>query len=247
MTGFRFIEKPNLPNSAVSHVVVSSQYPQVLSALTDLRLRTLSVIECKDVLFPLRNHSDMLFSYLGSGKFAVENSQTVLSDEIKALGGFCSDDSVVLGSSYPDDVKLNFCLIGNNAIGLDCKYIESFLPNKTFLKVKQGYTKCSCVPVDENSLITDDCSVYSACRNVGLDVLLVSKGSVRLEGLDYGFVGGCCGKIDKGILAFCGDIRTHTDYVQINSFLRERNVYPLSLFGGDLLDIGSLIPVTEYK
>ena len=101
------------------------------------------------------------------------------------------------------------------------------------------------MPVDENSLITDDLSIYNAAIGFGLDALLVRKGCVRLDGFDTGFIGGCCGKLAKDMLAFCGDIANHPDYTKINSFLRERNVYPHSLFGGELIDIGSVIPITQ--
>ncbi len=247
MTDFSFIENPNLPCRKVAHAVVSPQYPQVTAALQSIGIKTLSVCECKDVLYPLRNHSDMLFSYLGSGSFAVENSQIALRDSIKALGGIFVDDSVNLSSSYPNDIPLNFCVIGNNVIGLADKMHPKMIFGRKLINVRQGYAKCSCVPVDENSLITDDSAIYSICSTLGMDVLLVGKGSVRLEGFDFGFIGGCCGKISKDTVAFCGDIKLHTDYKQIDAFLRERNVYPLSLFGGSLLDIGSIIPITEYN
>lgn len=245
MNSFSFILRPNLPSEKVLHVVVSDQYSQVISALEKAGIITLTVESCSKVLYPLRNHADMLFSYLGNGCFAVEKGQSLLSSQLKELGFNCLVDKFELSERYPLDIPLNFCLVGENIICNEANTPAVFLKDKTVINVKQGYAKCSCIPVDENSLITDDISIFSSCIKHGLDTLLVSKENIRLDGFDIGFIGGCCGKLSRDIIAFCGDIRKHPDYHQIKSFLRERNVFPVSLFGGDLIDIGSLIPVTQ--
>lgn len=246
MMNYSFLTNPNLPDKTVIHAVVSPQYPQVISALNKLDIVPITVSSCENVLYPLRNHTDMLFSYLGNGAFAVEQSQSSLLKELKNLGFDCICDSIELKRDYPSDISFNCCIIGKNIICKSDNTPEVLKDGKTVISVKQGYAKCSCVPVDDNSLITDDLSIYSSAINYGIDALLVGKGCVRLDGFDTGFIGGCCGKLSKDILAFCGDITTHTDYTQINSFLRERNLYPYSLFGGVLIDIGSIIPITQY-
>ena len=75
--------------------------------------------------------------------------------------------------------------------------------------------------------------------------MLVRKGSVKLKGFDYGFIGGCCGKIAEDTVAFCGNLKTHSDWLKIESFMKERGVYPLCLASGELIDIGSILPITE--
>ena len=247
MTNYSFLPAPNLPLQKVIHAVVSPQYQQVISALKDSDIIPLTVSSCENILHPLRNHTDMLFSYLGNGNFAVETGQTTLTNKLRKLGFHCICDNIELKPEYPFDILLNSCIIGEYLI---CKtdYTPQFMKNsRTVINVKQGYAKCSCIPVNYNSLITDDSSIFNAAIKHGLDCLLIKKGFVRLDGFDTGFIGGSCGKLSNDILAFCGDITTHPDYSQINSFLRERNVYPYPLFGGELIDIGSIIPITQYS
>lgn len=246
MTGYSFLTNPNLPDGKVLHSVVSPQYPQVVTALKALNVLPLTVTSCDSVLYPLRHHTDMLFTYWGSGAFAVEQSQAALFNELEKLGFDCLCDSIELKPEYPFDIQLNCCIIGQYIICKSDNTPEFLNHGKTVINVNQGYAKCSCVPVDENSLITDDLSIYNAAISFGLDALLIRKGYVKLEGFDTGFIGGCCGKLSKDLLAFCGDITKHADYLQINSFLRQRNVYPHSLFDGELIDIGSIIPITQY-
>jgi hypothetical protein len=63
--------------------------------------------------------------------------------------------------------------------------------NFNIIDVKQGYTKCSVLPVSNNAFITDDISIYNQCVSFGIDVLYVGKGDVSLPGYNYGFIGGC--------------------------------------------------------
>lgn len=246
MTEYSFVESPNLPETRVLHAVVSPQYGCVSEALIKNGIEPLFVTACESILEPVSLHADMLFSYLGGGRFVCEKSQQSLSKSLQSLG-FINSGTVSLSQKYPHDVLLNNCLLGNNLICSENITPGIIKTGRNIINVKQGYAKCSCAVVDENSVITDDESIFSKLSKSGFDVLLVSKGSVKLHGFGYGFIGGCCGKIANDTLAFCGDITTHSDFLQIDAFLRERHVYPLSLFGGELIDIGSIIPVTEYK
>lgn len=151
---------------------------------------------------------------------------------------------------YPFDAAYNAAIIGDFAvicekyadkILLDTLYKEGF----EFINVKQGYAKCSVCVLDKNSLITDDTAIYKACEKKGLDVLLAEKGDVRLDGFEYGFIGGCSGKIKKDILVFCGNIELHKNADEIKSFCAARGVNVLSLGDFPLFDVGSILPVFE--
>lgn len=244
MKSYRFLEKPNLPSYDVLHAVVSAEYPQIISALKQNGITPVTVEKCGTVIEPVSEHADMLFSYIGNGKYLCEKSQIELTHELYSHGFQCLE-KFELKREYPFDIPLNHVVIGNNLICKASDTPELVKNNFQVINVKQGYAKCSCAVVDENSIITDDESVFNVLSESDLDVLLVRKGPVRLKGLDYGFIGGCCGKIAKDTLAFCGDISAHSDYSQIKAFLTERKVYPLSLTKGELTDIGSIIPVTE--
>lgn len=245
MTDFQPILLPNLPEGKVTHAVISPKYGSVSSSLNSLGIETLFVSECNSLHPSVRTHADMLVHHYGGNKLFLERSQIQLSGRLKAMGFDIVNGSVTLNEKYPNDILLNCCCVGDKLICGTKHGFSEIYGNKTVIRTAQGYAKCSVAVVDESSIITDDESIYNKTKAFGLDVLLVSKGDVALEGLDYGFIGGCCGKVSRDTLAFCGDIRTHRDCNKILSFLSERGVNAHSLFGGKLLDIGSIIPITQ--
>ncbi len=246
MIDFKPISTPNLPQSRVCHAVISYKYPQLNDSLKKLDIEPLFVSGCRDILPQVEDHSDMLFSYIGDGCYMLEKSQAALDSSLKMLGFKSINSRISLSAGYPHDVVLNTCIIGNKILGSEAIADYRKDDSKNFVAVKQGYAKCSVCVVDENSLITDDISIFNKCKSLDMDVLFVRKGSVKLNGFDYGFIGGCCGKIARDVLAFFGDINTHSDSSKIKSFLSFRGIDAFSLCPGDLKDIGSIIPITEY-
>ena len=63
------------------------------------------------------------------------------------------------------------------------------------IHVRQGYTRCSTIPVTENAVITYDRGIAGPAETAGLEVLLIEPGYVLLPGYDTGFIGGTCGNI----------------------------------------------------
>lgn len=246
MIDFKPIIKPNLPTNKVRHVVVSPEFNSLALSLEECGIEPLFVSSCSVVIKQVSNHSDILFSYLGNGYYMVEKSQRSLDSVLTSLGFKSENSNVSLAQKYPYDVFLNTCILNDLIIGSDAVKDLWSNDNRNFIPVKQGYTKCSVCVVDEHSLITDDLSIADACKAIDIDALFVSKGSVKLSGFDYGFIGGCSGKISRDTIAFFGDIRTHSDYSKIKSFLAYRGVYDYSLCSGNLIDVGSIIPITEY-
>ena len=241
------ILKPNLPAGTVSHAVVSGEYPGCIAELEKCGVETLKTQFCRNILPQVGFHADMLFSYLGNGEFLIEETQDNLATDLKKLGFTQIGSAVKLSDKYPSDIALNSCVIGDRIICGKTGVDPLLKIGKSVIETPQGYAKCSVCVVDDNSIITDDHSIKKACLKNNIDCLLVRKGDVELNGFDYGFIGGCCGKIDKDTLVFFGDLRTHSDFVSIKSFLSERNVYPLSISTGKLSDIGSLIPIAKYS
>lgn len=151
-----------------------------------------------------------------------------------------------LGDKYPADVPLNAALFGNCAIlnpKTVCKNID--FSGRSLIPVRQGYTKCSVVPVTESAIITDDVSIASAAEKNGLAVLLVSKGDVALPGREYGFIGGCCGLIAPDTMLFNGSLAFHKDGEKIRTFLSSFGVRAEEAGDFQLTDIGSILPLAE--
>lgn len=207
----------------------------------------LTFFDNKNVDKRVSHHSDLSFFFDGKDTLFVAKEHAECSDILRQ---YCKNIVVIdkmLGKKYPEDVPLNCVCVGNNFIcNIDTVSQAVFDKMKktgyNIINVNQGYTKCSVIPVSENALITDDESVFNECTKNGIDVLKVSKGSVLLNGFDYGFIGGTAGKISENEIVFNGDITTHSDYKEIELFLKKYDIKAIS-FKGALEDIGSIIPI----
>ena len=193
------------------------------------------------------HHADLSFFFDGVDTLFIANE---MSDFCEQLNMYCKNIVVInkkLRKEYPGDVLLNCVCTGKNFICNPETVSEEIFDKMkkngyNIISVKQGYTKCSVVPVSDDAIITDDASVYAVCDKAGLDVLKISKGSVVLPGFEYGFIGGASGKIAHDEIIFNGDITRHPDYKNIELFLKKYNVNIVS-FSGNLEDIGSIIPI----
>ena len=244
----RFLKNPNLPENKVT-TVFSDIDDNAFKKLFDvLSIKVVNVAENKLLEAPVSKHADILANYVGKSTFLVDKNQKELCNFIENNDG----KSVIVDnikSPYPNDCLLNFADIGDYIIcnkSILTKEIVSLLPDKQIIDVKQGYSKCSVCICKNNSIITDDISIYKAVSQYNnIKSLLVEKGSVQLKNYNYGFIGGCCGLIDKNTLLFNGDLSTHTDFDKIKDFLYDNDVKYIDIKGKPLTDIGSIIPIME--
>lgn len=152
----------------------------------------------------------------------------------------------VIGMHYPEDVAFNAACTGKYFIhNLSFTNENLLLAAKQMgmklINVRQGYSKCSIVVVDENSIITYDEGIVKACSKYpNLDVLFISPGFVKLNGYDTGFIGGTSGRINNEII-FHGDLSAHPDFERIVDFIEKRNLKCKWFPEFELTDIGSII------
>jgi len=146
---------------------------------------------------------------------------------------------------YPNNVFLNCAKVGKNII-CNKKYASpdiianAEISGYNIINVKQGYAKCSTCVVSDNAVITEDDGILKACINNGIDALKISKGYVKLDGYDYGFIGGASGLIEDKLLAFNGDLNSHPDANKIIDFCSSYGVDVISLCNLPLYDVGSI-------
>ncbi len=244
----RFLEIPNLPEYKVTTVYTDVDDIALKKAFDDLSIKVIAINKNPFLDAPVNRHADILMNYVGKSIFLSDKHQIEFCNFIEDNNG----KSVIIDnikSPYPNDCLLNFADIGDYIIcnkSILTKEIIEFLPDKTIIDVKQGYSKCSVCICKHNTIITDDISVYNATLQYGnINSLLVEKGSVHINKYDYGFIGGCCGLIDKNTLLFNGDLSLHSDFDKIKKFLYDNNVNYIDIKGKNLTDIGSIIPIME--
>lgn len=150
---------------------------------------------------------------------------------------------------YPGEVLYNAVAVGS-FLFCNEKLTDSVILQHAkdsgikIISVKQGYTKCSVIPVEKNALITADTKIADSAQEKGLEVLLTTNDPVVLPGFPNGFIGGCavCG---DGFVFFTGDLRRHPDAENIQEFCRKHKKEPLWVPGLPLLDLGSPVWVQE--
>ncbi len=97
----------------------------------------------------------------------------------------------------------------------------------------------------EHDRMKNDVKIWKNAEGVDgcdetIDLLLIEKGHVALEGFEYGFLGGASGCVEDTVY-FNGDLSVHPDFERIRDFIRAHG-YSLKYFEGETLaDIGSII------
>lgn len=187
---------------------------------------------------PVAQHPDMRICRIGDIAVASPDLFKILPTERKICGQTHPQ------APYPDEIAYNaaqvgsvlFCHKNTDPILLQEAKKQNLLPIYT----KQGYAKCSIVPVGNHALITGDPSIANAAKNHNLDVLTIQNDTILLPGYDHGFFGGCT-LFYRDRLYCTGDLSRHPQYEEIRAFCTNRNVelrFPKRV---PLTDLGSPI------
>lgn len=249
-----YITTPNLPTKNVKLVILDAKAVKAAEELKKLGINTLITKSIKTFDKYISTHPDMQICHIGENKFfftsLTENyymekiGNFVKENQLKDLKNTFVYNLTEKKLLYPEDCKLNSC-ISNEWIITHKKNTLFDCLNKKIIKVNQGYSKCSIAVVSNNAIITSDSGIEKAAIQNGIDVCKVTNECIKLYGYKNGFIGGCCGKISKDILAFNGNVKLHPQHDKIISFCKNYNVECLSLSGDMLEDIGSILPLIE--
>lgn len=187
------------------------------------------------------DHPDLSLFKIDEKTIVVDES--VFSYYEEKLDGYELIRGESVGLKYPKDalyniVKFKDFYIHNNFTE---ENIENFFKENeiSHLKVNQGYTRCSIIPLGD-LLITSDYGIYKALRNKA-HIELVDNDKVILDGFDKGFLGGTCGLVGNQLI-FTGDISKHKAFAKIEKICLDKNIeiiHPKT----DLVDLGSIIEI----
>lgn len=243
---------PNLPTKRVSAAVVGSIDPRVIRSLEAMGVWTLTVGPNRSLPAALCRHADMLVHPLGNRTVLAAQGEHRLCNELSGFGFSAVSLKKELAPHYPGDIQLNAARVGRRLV-CNVEYTAMELLQAArqmeleIIDVQQGYAKCSLCIVSEEAVITADEGLERALKKAGIDVLKIIPGCIRLPGYGYGFIGGCCGKLDASTMAFAGDVNTHPDGKKILAFLEKYGVRSCNLLqeGEKLLDVGSILPIMQ--
>ncbi len=253
----KIIKTPCLPENNVALALISTDYPDISDKLLkEYNVKTIRVQRNNALTFDISSHPDCVFVQLNentavAGKDIYDSIVNYLTIEESVINFNLYKSAGNICSPYPEDVKLNVRII-SDMIFCNTKYVDETIKEFSckhryrLIHCNQGYAACSTILLNNNALITDDETIHCSAQKNGIDSILISKGSVKLNGREYGFIGGTCGMIGKNLLAFTGNLDTHSDAELIKSFLNKYNINYVELSNGPLIDIGGIIPVSEY-
>lgn len=243
-----FVKNANLPQNMVTNMIISPQYDRVMYDFIEMDIKCLLTEKCTDVQDPVSFHPDILCHHLGEDRIVVYPYSHNLNFWLDQLDMRVVWVDKPFNQHYPNDVALNSVRIGDYLI-CNMKYTNKFVlasvKKDNIIDIPQGYAKCSTLIVDQDSIITADTIIAKKFQDIGKNALLIRQGGVRLDGHDYGFIGGAGVKLSKDKLYLTGKLSSHKDCDIIREFINKRNIEIIEGSYEQLIDVGSMIPLIE--
>lgn len=228
----------------------------IIDALKREGFETLLLKKSERLQSPVSSHADMLLFPVDNKIFISMSYASHIATTLERLKEY--GYTVVLCDSepecvYPYDILFNMAKIGSTIFG-KIKYIDGtakkYLQEEGYSleNVNQGYAKCSTVILNDRAIITADKGIARKSVSCGIDALLIENSidSVKLDGYDYGFLGGACGLLCSK-LYFCGNIYLHPCHTQILEFCAAHKVEVVSLTKEPLYDVGGIFFLKSLK
>ena len=230
----------------MNKAILSTKHPQFAEKLQEYGYTIIPSEEIPCKMPYERDHADLQCLILDDTAFVLSCCESL----IKAL----SDDCHVIpcGARFSGKYPYNTCLsaikCGYRLIGridsLDDRIIDyAQKQGYELIDVNQGYAKCSCAQIAEDAIITADSGIIDTLKSHDvIDVLPIGKGSIRLYGAEYGFIGGASGyDPTSDTIFFCGDINRRPDANRIKEFCARHKTNIINLSDNELIDIGGII------
>lgn len=243
-----FIEKPNLPQKKVKAVFLGEKYADELcKGLAGLQIDIFPVAACTALDSRESSHPDMLICHIGKNQIvAAPEIYDWFKGKYQRFGLEIIRGTKKLGGRYPENIAYNAAILKEHLFANLAECDASIKNSKLcHVNIKQGYAKCSICIVDENTMITEDEGIYEKAKYHGFECIKIPHGAVRIEGHDYGFIGGGTGKLAKNQLAFTGRFKDRNTYCKVFELLTSKCVDPIALTEREIFDVGSIIPIME--
>jgi len=246
-----YIENPNSPQKPVTLAVVDGRISTDMEqGFTRLGVRLIKTEKYKGIYEAISYHPDIMIHHTGGEQIVyAPGTPSGVLDDLKHAGFHLMAGSTWISSEYPFNIAYNAARVGRFAFH-NLKYTDTVLRDELekmgveLVHVKQGYTKCSISVVDGSSIITSDAGIARVAESRGVEALLIEpEKDILLPGLNYGFIGGSTGLLDKNTWAVTGSIEKLKSAHKIYDYLAAKAIEIVTLSDGQIIDIGSVIPL----
>ncbi len=207
-------------------------------------LGTLMGLETSGIVYPaISGHPDIFFAQVGDALIVAPNlprEYFMILDKEKTkytLG------AGLVGKQYPDTAKYNAVssktyLVHNTKI-TDPKITQS-CTDKKILDVKQAYTRCNLIFLDDNHALTSDAGIHRGLVEHGINTLMVNPKGIVLPGFSHGFFGGCCGVFQNNLFVL-GNLDRFADGDKVRDFVQAAHFEIVELCDTPLFDGGGIL------
>jgi len=150
-----------------------------------------------------------------------------------------------VGAKFPETVKYN-ALINSEYLIHNLKYTDRKIlelaeeKKLKLINIKQSYTRCTSLFLNKHKLLTSDELFYNKMTGLGFNVLLIKSKKIKLEGFEFGFIGGCAG-VSDGKIVFTSSISKLEESCEIRQFCESSGIEIIELTCEVMTDIGGLI------
>lgn len=193
----------------------------------------------------IRNHADLLLCPTTNHLFLSQEISAIIMPQLSVPSTETSILSEALTTCYPKTALLNVILTSSHLI-CNIKAVCSELlcyakDNKLdIIPVKQGYTRCTTLPLSDKIFLTDDPGMAKILEQHHLTVFKVEANHVKLQHQTTGFIGGTAGVIGDTVY-FNGDITRHPSHEIIIKACRLAHLNIIQVPNEPLVDIGSIL------
>lgn len=216
-----------------------------ISSLKKFNFDVIKIPRDNNLYKAIDGHTDIQLNILDTNTIIInKNINLTFKELLKTKNINFIESYTTLSEKYPNNIPLNAYITDNYLIHnlkFTDKKILDYCKNKKIINVKQGYTKCSILPLREKAIITNDNGIYNTLKSEDFDILLLPYGDIELSGLNYGFIGGVGGMISNDCMAFFGSLDNYAYGDEVKKFLYKYDIKPIYLNNTKLIDRGSLL------
>lgn len=187
-------------------------------------------------------HPDIFFCRTPGGIIAAPNAPEALVAGMRESGIKVEAGCLPVGMEYPASSRYNAVMTGSyfiHRLDITDKKLLTGAQGLKRISVRQGYTRCSLLPLRDGHFITSDKGIQKALEKEKLAVLFVDPRTIQLPGCPHGFFGGTCG-VWGSLILIIGSLKYHPEGQMILGYLKDLDYSILELYDGPLFDGGSL-------
>lgn len=198
-------------------------------------------------------HPDLQFFRIENKIIAQKDLREKQIELLSNLGTSITLGNSTLSLPYPGNIPYNALLTPDLLMHrLDAtdpvilSEIQELKKSKeiSLVNVKQGYSRCSCAYVGNNSYVTEDIVMAEKLTSLKKQVFYQKHSNVYLEGFDFGFIGGALSLISiqgEELVLISGSLDSYFYGKELKAFLAQRNIRYECIGEGKLMDRGTII------